>query len=125
MQGTWGWSLIQEDPSYRREAKAGSRNHLTCALEPRSHNCSLCAPESALHNKRSHHDDKPVYTTREETRSRQLEKSLHSHGDPEEPKINKIILKKKSTDFQGTFFCLFAFQNTFLSKTTTRNICKI
>ena len=38
MQGTWVWSLVQEDPTCRGATKPVHHNYWACALEPASHN---------------------------------------------------------------------------------------
>ena len=53
-QGTWVWSLVQEDLTCRRATKPVHHNYWACALEPESHNywgpCATtteaCAPRA-------------------------------------------------------------------------------
>ena len=60
MQGTWVWSLYQEDFPCHGAIKPKQHNSWTCAIEPMSHNYwSLRALEPVLHNKRSHRNEKP------------------------------------------------------------------
>ena len=68
MQDTWVPSLIQEDPICCRTAKPKHHNYKASSLEPRSctywtHALQLLKPstlEPMLHNKRSHHNEKPA-----------------------------------------------------------------
>ena len=54
MQGTWVWSLVQEDPTCWGAAEPVHRNFWGWALEP------------ALCNKRSHHKEKPKHCNQRE-----------------------------------------------------------
>ena len=64
-----GW----EDPTYRRATRSVSHNYWACALEPVSHNYGARVPqllkpehlEPVLHNKRRHHNEKPVHRNEE------------------------------------------------------------
>ena len=83
MQGTWVWSLVQEDSTCCGATKPLHHNHWACALEP------------THHSKRSHHSEKPTHLTQREapvtaTRERKL---AHSKKDPEQPKINLKFFK--------------------------------
>ena len=73
MQGTWVWSLVQEDLTCRGANKPVCHNYWACALEPVSHNYWACAQqllkpgrlEPMLRNKRSHHHEKPAHGNEE------------------------------------------------------------
>ena len=73
MQGTWVRALVLEDPTYRGATKPMRHNYWACALEPASQNywarvSQLLKParlEPVLHNKRSHHNEKPTYRNEE------------------------------------------------------------
>ena len=69
MQGTQVWSLVQEDTTCCRAAKPVRHNYWACALEPGEVRCrkyfSSHALEPVLCNKRSHCNQKPAATTRE------------------------------------------------------------
>ena len=95
MQGTQVWSLVWEDPTCHGATKPMHHNYWACALEPTSHNYWACAPqllkpacsrtrmpqlrgcvlqllkparlEHVLHNKRSHHNEKPAHHNKEQT----------------------------------------------------------
>ena len=60
--------LVWEDPTCLRATKSMSHNYRAFVLEPAS-----CSPELVLHNKRSHHNEKPAYRTQRV--SLQLEKA--------------------------------------------------
>ena len=66
------------------------RNYWAHALEPTNYSYwSLCASEPVLHNKRSHHNEKPVHPNKEETPlATTREKSEHSNKHLVQPKIN-------------------------------------
>ena len=62
MQETWVLSLIWEDPTSQGAAKLMGHNYSACALEPRNRNYwSLRALRPVLHDKRNHHNEKPVH----------------------------------------------------------------
>ena len=74
VQGTWVWTLVQEDPTCHGATKPVRHNYWACALEPASHNYWAHAPracepqllkpmhlEPMLRNKRSHCNEKPMY----------------------------------------------------------------
>ena len=73
MQGTWVRALVQEDPTGCGATKPMCHNYWTCALEPASHNYWAHVPqllkpvhlEPVLHNKRSHHNEKPTHHNEE------------------------------------------------------------
>ena len=73
MQGTWVRALVQKDPTCRGATKPVRHNDCACALEPASHNywarmLQLLKPvrlEPVLHNKRSHHNEKPAHRNEE------------------------------------------------------------
>ena len=73
MQGTWVQALVQEDPTCHRATKPLCHNDWARALEPASHNywahmLQLLKPmclEPMLHNKRSHHNEKPAHHNKE------------------------------------------------------------
>jgi len=68
---------------------------------PSLHNYwSPCTLEPALHNKRSHHNEKPPSTPRGKLK---LEKSPRSNEDPAPPKINKRIDASKKVVQQLSF----------------------
>ena len=91
VQGTRVQALIQEDPTCRRATKPVCHNYWAWALEPASHNYWAHVPqllkpahlEPVLHNKRSHRNEKPAYR----------------NEDPTQPKINKLIKKKKLSEW--------------------------
>ena len=72
-QGTRVRSLVREDPTCRGATKPVHHNYWACALEPASHNYWACMPhllkparlEPVLHNKRSHHNEKPAHRNEE------------------------------------------------------------
>ena len=72
-QGTWVWALVREDPTQWGAFKPVCHNYWACALEPASHNywahaLQLLKPaglEPALHNKRSHRNEKPAHRNKE------------------------------------------------------------
>ena len=73
-QGTWVRALVREDPTCRGATKPVCHNywaHVPQLLKP-------TRLEPVLHNKRSHHNEKPS----------------HCNEDPMQPKINKFIKKK-------------------------------
>ena len=49
MQGTWVWSLVQEDSTFRGATKPVCYSYWAHTLEP------------VLHNKRSHRNEKPKH----------------------------------------------------------------
>ena len=85
MQGIRVRALVQEDPTCRGATKPVRHNYWASALEPASHNYWACALEPAihkywvrmpqllkpmrleplLHNKRSHHNEKPAHRNEE------------------------------------------------------------
>ena len=73
MQGTRVRALVREDPTCRGATKPMHHNYWACALEPTSHNywahvLQLLKPtrlEPVLHNKRSHHNEKPMHCNEE------------------------------------------------------------
>ena len=86
MQETWVWSLIQEDPTYHRATKPVHCKYWACALEPRNYNhWSPWALKPMLHDKRSHHNEKPEHHNER--------KPTHSSEDPTQPKITNQYIK--------------------------------
>ena len=73
MQGTRVRALVREDPTCRGATKPVSQNYWACTLEPASHNYWAHVPqllkpthlEPVLHNKRSHHNEKPMHRNEE------------------------------------------------------------
>ena len=73
MQGTRVRALVREDPTCHGATKPVCHNYWACTLEPASHNywarvLQLLKParlESVLHNKRSHHNEKPAHGNKE------------------------------------------------------------
>ena len=73
MQGTRVWSLVREDPTCHGAARAVRHNYWACARESSSSNywaqvLQLLKParlEPVLHNKRSHHNEKPMHHNEE------------------------------------------------------------
>ena len=73
MQGTRVRALVREDPTCHGATKPMRHNYWVCALVPASYNywartLQLLKPtrlEPVLHNKRSHHDEKPVHLNEE------------------------------------------------------------
>ena len=69
IQGTRVWSLVREDPTWRRATKPVCPNYWACALELTSHNYWARVPQllkparldPVLRNKRSHRNEKPVH----------------------------------------------------------------
>ena len=74
MQGTRVQALVWEDPTCRGATKPVRHNYGACALEPTRHNHRAQVPqllkpthlEPMLHNKRSHHNEKPVHRNKEQ-----------------------------------------------------------
>ena len=72
-QGTGVRALAREDPTCRGATKPVRHNYWACALELACHNYWACVPqllkpmclEPLLHNKRSHHNEKPVHCNEE------------------------------------------------------------
>ena len=90
-------SLILEDSTWHGANKPMGHNYWSCALEPRSPNFwSPCALESALHNKRSQHDEKPNHCNQKAAPARCNWRKAHAVNKyPAQPKIIlKIILTK-------------------------------
>ena len=93
MQGTWVWSLVLEDPTWRGAAKPVCHNYWACALEPASHNYWAHIPqllkpvclEPVLRHKRS-----LCTATKSSPRSLQLEKARVQPWRPNAAK-NKLI----------------------------------
>ena len=90
MQGTWVRALVWEDPTCCRATKPTCHNYWACTLEPMSHNYWAHMPqllkpashnywahmpqllkpgclEPVLHNKRSHHNEKPTHRNEKPT----------------------------------------------------------
>ena len=73
MQGTRVQALVWEDPTCLGATKPVHHNYWACALEPASHNywahvpqlLKPVRPEPVLHNKRSHHKEKPAHRNEE------------------------------------------------------------
>ena len=73
MQGTQVQALVREDPTCRGATKPVHHNYWACALEPVSNNYWAHEPqllkpaslEAMIHNKRSHHNEKPVHRNEE------------------------------------------------------------
>ena len=73
MQGAWVRALVREDPTCGGATKRVHHDYWACALEPASHNYWACVPqllkparlEPVLHNKRSHHNEKPEHCNKE------------------------------------------------------------
>ena len=73
MQGTRVRALVQEDPTCHGAAKPVRHNYWACALDPVSHSYWALVPqllnlahlEPVLHNKRSHHNEKPAHRNEE------------------------------------------------------------
>ena len=88
-------SLIWEGPTCRGATKPVHHNYRACALEPGSSSYwSLCTPGATLCNGRSHGNKKPRHcnsgeATLQPEALQQQRKSLHSNGDPAQPKISK------------------------------------
>ena len=86
---------------------------------PSLHNYwSPCTLEPALHNKRSHHNEKPPSTPRGKLK---LEKSPRSNEDPAPPKINKYTHRRKQEGCSTAQFFVqklgvtFMYQSSLLS----------
>ena len=68
MQGTWVPALVREDPTCRGATKPVCHKYWAFTLEPSSHSYWAHVPqllkparlEPVLHNKRSHHNEKPA-----------------------------------------------------------------
>ena len=81
------WSLVQEDPTSHETTKPVHHNCWVCALEPGSHNYwSLHTGEFILHNKKSHHKEKPTHCKESPLHLLQLERSPCSKKDRAQPK---------------------------------------
>ena len=73
MQGTWVWSLVQEDPTCHGATGPLRHNCWACALGPASHHYWAHVPqllkpmslEPVLCNKRSHCSERPVHHNKE------------------------------------------------------------
>ena len=70
MQGTQVRALVWEDPMCRGATKPVHHNYWACALEPvlYSQRATTTEPvclEPVLHNKRSHHNEKPTHCNEE------------------------------------------------------------
>ena len=73
MQGTRVRALVREDPTCRGATEPVHHYYWACALEPASHNYWARVPqllkparlEPVLHNKRSHHNEKPAHRNKE------------------------------------------------------------
>ena len=73
IQGTGVRALAREDPTCRGATKPVRHNYWAWALEPASHNYWAHMPqllkpaclEPMLHNKRSHHSEKPAHCNKE------------------------------------------------------------
>ena len=73
MQGTQVWALVREDATPREATNPVRHNYWACALEPVSHNYWARMPqllktacqELVLHNRRSHHNEKPTHLNEE------------------------------------------------------------
>ena len=69
MQGTWVWSLAQEDATCHVATKPVHHNYWACVLEPANDNYWAHVPqllkptrlEPVLRSKRSHHNEKPAH----------------------------------------------------------------
>ena len=67
--GDTGSSPGPGSPTCHGATRPVRHNYWACALEPASHNCWACVPqllkpshlEPVLHNKRSHHNEKPAH----------------------------------------------------------------
>ena len=94
MQGTRVRALVQENPTCRRATKPVRHNYWACALEPASHNYWAHMPqllkptrlEPVLHNKRSHHNEKPVHGNEEQP---PLTLTRESHTQQRKPNTAK------------------------------------
>ena len=86
MQGTWVWSLIQEDSTCCRQLSL-----CTTAAE-------ACAPQPVLCNKRSHHNEKPGHRNLS-VASTHLNWRKPSCSNAAQPKINK---KKKGRNRESS-----------------------
>ena len=110
MQGTQVRALVREDPTCHGATKPVRYNYWTCALEPASHHYWACVLqllkpvhlEPMLHNKRSHHNEKPAHhnkelpllaTTRESPRAAMKTQCSHKSTNQS---INQSIEKKKN-----------------------------
>ena len=90
MQGTQVRALVRGDPTCHGATKPMRHNYWACALEPASHNYWAHVPqllkptrlEPVLHNKRSHHNEKPATATKSSPCSPQLEKASAQQQRP-------------------------------------------
>ena len=73
MQGTWVWSLDQEDPTGCGATKPVCHNYWSCTLQPMSHNYWAHVPlllkptslEPVFRNKKKHCNENPVHCNEE------------------------------------------------------------
>ena len=73
MQGMRVRALVRKDPTCHGATKPVRHNYWACALEPASHSYWACVPqllkparlELVLHNKRSHHNERPAHRIEE------------------------------------------------------------
>ena len=89
MQGTWILSLVQEDSTCHGGAKLVCHNYWACVLQL----LKSMRLESVLHNRRSHHDEKPAYHKEESplfTATR--EKPAHSNKTSTDKKQRKRMV---------------------------------
>ena len=88
MQGTWVWSLVQEDSTCHGTTKPVCHNYW-----------SLHALEPMICNKKSHHDEKPMHCNEEESPlATTRESPRSSNEDPAQPQANtENYLKKQNT----------------------------
>ena len=78
MQGTWVWTLIQEDSPCLGAIKPMGHNYWARALGARMPQL----PKPLLHNKRSHHNEKLHTAPKSSSHSSQLEKTQAKQQRP-------------------------------------------
>ena len=65
MQGIWVRALVRKDPTCHGATKPMCHNYRACALEPKPQLLKPVHLEPLLHNKRSHHNEKPMHHNEE------------------------------------------------------------
>ena len=117
MQGTWVWSLIQEDSTCCGATKSVCHNYWACALEPRSHNywahvLQLLKP-LGLEPMLRQQEKPPQWETcalQTYLYSLQLEKALTQNKDPGQTKRNEINFFKTVWLGEGRWVILIKWQ---------------
>ena len=95
MQGTWVWSLAQEDPTCHGATGPMHHDSWAWALKPASHTTKPTSPEPTLHNKSRDHVGRPCAATERSPHSLQTRESPRTARDPVQPKTNPQLFNKK------------------------------